>query len=345
MTGDGVRLTQHYDVALLDLDGVVYLGAEPLPGVAVAVAGLGGMRLSYVTNNATRTPAQVWRQLEAMGCPGSADDVVTSCQAAASMLRDLVPAGANVLVVGAAALFEAVTAAGFACVRTLADAPAAVVQGLSLELTYAELTEAALAIRTGLPWVATNTDATLPTARGLQPGNGSFVIALQTATGRTPIAAGKPEPELFRTAVRTSGATRPLVVGDRLDTDIAGAHHAGLDSLLVFSGVSTPAHALAADPTLRPTYVARDIGGLADVHPLVGHEGAARTCGGWHAAAECTGAVLAGSGAVLAGSGAAIDALRALLAVPVQPDSVRAGGPDAIKALQELGIPVLGDTV
>ena len=339
MTGAGaVRLTDAYDVALLDLDGVVYLGAHSLPGVAIAVTGLGNLRLSYVTNNATRTPAEVWRQLAVMGLPGSAADVVTSCQAAAELLRGLVAPGSAVLVVGAPALFDAVAAAGLSCVTTLAEAPVAVVQGLSLALTYAELTEAALAIRTGLPWVATNTDATLPTARGLQPGNGSFVSALTTATGRTPVAAGKPQPALFETAVRATGALRPLVVGDRLDTDIAGAHNARLDSLLVLTGVSTAADVLATAPSLRPTFVSGDVGGLVDEHPAVRGEGLDWECRGWRAAGSST-------GLTLDGDGDSTDALRALMAVPLVAAHVQSGGPAATRALQALGISSSGDTV
>ncbi|MCU1675261.1 MAG: family hydrolase [Frankiales bacterium] len=333
-----VLLTDLYDVALLDLDGVVYLGLEPVPAVAVAVAALDGLRLSYVTNNATRTPEQVWAQLDAMGCPGSAADVVTSCQAAAAVLATVIDRGAKVLVVGSPALTEAVTDAGFTAVSSLADEPAAVVQGLSLELTYAALTEAALAIRTGLPWIVTNTDATLPTARGLQPGNGAFVSALRTATGREPVAAGKPQPALFLTAAAASHATRPLVVGDRLDTDIAGAHNAGLDSLLVLSGVSSAADALATEPRRRPTYVGADIAALVAPHPVFPPAADVRTCRGWLATQS-------GEVVTLAGAGDPLDALRALLAVPVVTTAVRTVGDAAADALWHLGVAARGDTV
>jgi HAD superfamily hydrolase (TIGR01450 family) len=345
---ESILINSRYDVALLDLDGVVYLGAHPVPGVAVAVAALDGMRLAYVTNNATRTPAQVWEQLEQIGCPGSAADVVTSCQAAAGILSGLLPAGSRVLVVGAPALFEAVAAAGLVGVRSLAEEPAAVVQGLSLDMTYADLTEAALAIRRGLPWVATNTDATLPTSRGLQPGNGAFVEALRTATGREPVAAGKPQPALFRAAAAAAGAHRPVVVGDRLDTDIAGAHNAGLDSLLVLSGVSSAADALRTPPELRPTYVGWDVAALVQPHPVVAElvephplmvaADAGRSCGGW-AATATDGRV------ALTGDGEALDALRALLALPVAAGAVTGVGRAATEALHALGLAPSGDTV
>jgi HAD superfamily hydrolase (TIGR01450 family) len=330
-----VFLTDRYDVALVDLDGVVYRGAVPIPGVARAVAGLAGLRLSYVTNNATRTPEQVWQQLASIGCPGSAADVVTSCQAAAAVLGTLVPAGSRVLVVGAPALAAALSAEGFACVSRLDADPAAVVQGLSLDLTYDQLSEAALAIRSGLPWVATNTDATLPTARGLQPGNGAFVSALRTATGREPVAAGKPEPGLFLTAVATTGALRPLVVGDRLDTDIAGARNAGLDSLLVLSGVSTAADALSMPPAGRPTYVGADIGALVDPHPVVVRDGESCSCAGWTVSLDTV---------ALSGTGDALDALRALLAVPRPVSAVHGVGSDAVRVLEILGLPNAGTT-
>jgi HAD superfamily hydrolase (TIGR01450 family) len=329
VTPPDVHLTDRYDVALVDLDGVVYRGLEPIPGVARAVAGLDGLRLSYVTNNATRTPEQVWQQLAMIGCPGSAADVVTSCQAAAALLLTLVPAGSRILAVGAPALAEALIAEGFACVYRLDDNPVAVAQGLALDLTYDTLTEAALAIRSGLPWVATNMDATLPTARGLQPGNGAFVSALRTATGREPVAAGKPQPALFRTAVAATGARRPLVVGDRLDTDIAGAHNAGLDSLLVLSGVSTAADALGVPPVERPTYVGADIGALVDPHPLVVRDGSSASCGGW---------TVTLAPVVLSGAGEPLDALRALLAVPRAVRDVRGSDPGAVRALAALGL-------
>ncbi len=336
---DSVVLTSVYDVALLDLDGVVYLGSQPVPGVATAVAGLDGMRLAYVTNNATRTPEQVWAQLEQIGCPGSAADVVTSCQAAASMLAGLLPPGASVLVVGSPALFDAVSAAGLKCVRHLAESPSAVVQGLSLEMTYADLTEAALAIRTGIPWVATNMDATLPTSRGLQPGNGSLVAALRTATGREPVAAGKPQPDLFRVAAAAARAERPLVVGDRLDTDIDGAHNAGLDSLLVLSGVSSAADALRMSSAHRPTYVGWDIAALVAPHPVVVTTGdGAAGCGGW--TAGCV-----DQASTLSGAGDALDALRALLALPERVEAVTAVGRDATEALHALGLTPGTDTV
>lgn len=330
MTG-AARLCETYDVALLDLDGVVYLGAEAIPAVPVAVAGRGDMRFSYVTNNATRTPEAVWAQLAAIGCPGSAADVVTSCAAAAELVAAAVPVGSRVLVLGADALRAAISAVGMVCVRRSDEEPVAVVQGLSLEMVYADFAEAALAIGAGATWIATNTDATLPTARGLLPGNGSMVAAMTTATGRRPLVAGKPEPHLFRTAAQRAGAARPLVVGDRLDTDIAGAVRAEFDSLLVFTGVSQPRDVLLCEPGLRPTYLAADLSGLTEI-PAVAAEAYGRwTCGGWTA-------TIAEAGATLSGAGTPLDALRALSAVTQSMASVTAADAEAAAALAALGI-------
>jgi glycerol 3-phosphatase-2 len=275
VTGGGPAepLCRAYDVALLDLDGVVYRGDAPVPGAAAAVAGVraAGMRVAFVTNNASRTPEAVVARLAAVGVPASVDEVVTAAQATATLLATLVPAGARVLVTGGEGLRTAVAGAGFAVVSRATDAPAAVVQGYAEELAYADLAEAALAVRAGAVWVASNLDATIPTARGELPGNGALVALVATATGRRPDAsAGKPERALHDEAVRRTGARRPLVVGDRLDTDVEGANRTGCDSLLVLTGVTDAAALLAAPPQQRPTYVAADLGALLVPYPPAG---------------------------------------------------------------------------
>ena len=262
-----------YDAALLDLDGVVYRGAEPVPGAAEAIAALrvAGMRPAFVTNNASRTPAAVVAHLASAGVRADEAEVVTAAQAAATLLATLVPAAARVLVTGGEGLRVAVAAAGFEVVPGAGAAPAAVVQGYAPGLTYADLAEAALAVRGGAVWVATNLDATIPTPRGELPGNGSLVALVAHATGRRPdAAAGKPERALHDEAVRRTGARRPLVVGDRLDTDVEGAVRAGCDSLLVLTGVTDEAALLAAPPGRRPPYVGRDLGALLVAHPAHG---------------------------------------------------------------------------
>jgi ribonucleotide monophosphatase NagD (HAD superfamily) len=189
---------------------------------------------------------------------------MTSAIAAAVHLATRHPAGSRVLVVGGAGVREALAATGLTPVDRAEDGPVAVAQGFSPEVGWPMLAEASIAIRAGAEWVATNADSTLPSPRGPLPGNGSLVAALVSATGRQPHVVGKPQPELFTAALAVTGGTRALVIGDRLDTDIAGATAASLPSLLVLSGVSSPADLLAAPVDQRPTYIARDLGAIGD---------------------------------------------------------------------------------
>ena len=250
LTGSADALASHFDVALLDLDGVVYLGPQAVPGVpeALHAARAAGMRLAYVTNNAARPPSAVAAHLSELGVPADPADVITSAQAAAHYLADRLPAGANVLVVGTVGLDEALAERGLTPVHSADEQPQAVVQGYSPTMDWKQLAEGAVAIRTGVPWVATNLDPTVPSPRGPLPGNGALVAALRHATGVTPTATGKPDPAMHRESVQRSGAERPLIVGDRLDTDIEGACAVGCPSLLVLSGVTTPAALLVAEP-------------------------------------------------------------------------------------------------
>jgi HAD superfamily hydrolase (TIGR01450 family) len=308
--GSDQPLCAAYDVALLDLDGVIYLGGKAIPGApdALAQAARAGMRAAFVTNNASRSPSRIAAQLAGLGVPATAADVVTSAQAAARLLAERLPAGARVLVAGGTGLRIALHEQNLRPVSAAAEHPAAVVQGYSPDLSYALLAEAALAIRAGAWYVATNADGTLPTPRGPQPGNGSIIELLVTATGVRPVVAGKPEPPLHAESVRRTGARHPLVVGDRLDTDIEGAVRGHADSLLVLTGVSTPADAILAPPQCRPTYLARDLGGLLTSHPEVTRaDGGGWSCGGWTARLAPDGGKLGRSG-----SGDPVDALRAL---------------------------------
>jgi glycerol-1-phosphatase len=263
-------LTARHDVAQLDLDGVLYRGQQAVPHAAEAVAAAraAGMRVGFVTNNAARPPAAVVAHLAAIGVPADEHDVVTSAQAAARLLAGRLPAGAAVLAVGAEGLRLALRDAGFRLVTTASDSPAAVVQGLDPDLRYADLAEATLAVRAGAWWVACNLDATLPTERGELPGNGALVAAVRAATGREPDVAGKPGLALHDASVERLAARRPLVVGDRLDTDVAAARSAGCDSLLVLTGVTSAADLAAAPTALRPTWVSDDLRGLVDATRL-----------------------------------------------------------------------------
>ncbi len=258
----GVKiLARQYDCLLLDLDGTVFRGHAPTEGAVETLENV-PCRSLFVTNNATRSAAEVAAHLAELGFTASADDVVTSAQSAARMLARRIPAGAKVLVVGTDALATEVSAVGLSPVRTFAEEPVAVIQGLSTTICWADLAEAALAIRAGALWVASNLDATLPSERGLLPGNGSLVAALRTATGSEPLAAGKPAPALMQDALARGEFRRPLVVGDRLDTDIAGANAAGLPSLMVLTGVNNARDAVYAIPQERPTYLGADLRSL-----------------------------------------------------------------------------------
>ena len=309
-------LAQVYDVALLDLDGVVYLGGTGIPGAAAALgkAHAAGMKLAYVTNNAFRTPAAVAALLTGLGVPAEPSDVVTSAQAAARLLAEHLPAGAPVLVIGGTGLRLAVRERGLRPVSTAADKPLAVVQGYFPGLSYTLLAEGGLAVRAGALFVATNADLTLPRQNGQAPGNGSLIQVIATATGVTPLVAGKPEPPLHRETVIRTGAKRPLVVGDRLDTDILGASRVGVDSLLVLTGVTSPAEAVLAPPGQRPSYLAEDLTGLLEPYPEVKAGDDAATVGGWTARLD-------GGRLELDGSGERIDALRALCAAAWQDDA------------------------
>lgn len=284
-SAEGAALIDGYDALLLDLDGVVYLGRQAVPGApeALTEAAARGVRLAYVTNNASRTPGAIADHLTALGVPAAPGDVVTSAQAAARLVAERVPAGSAVLVVGGMGLRQALRAHGLRPVSTAAENPAAVVQGIAPDLSYALLAEGVLAVRQGAWFVAANGDKTMPTHRGELPGNGSMSRVIATATGVEPVVAGKPEPPLHRESILRTGARRPLIVGDRLDTDIAGANRAGADSLLVLTGVTTPLDALTAPPIHRPTHIGADLRCLHRSGPPVMREAPGWRCAGWTA--------------------------------------------------------------
>ncbi len=333
-----------YDTALLDLDGVVYIGGTAVEHAAdaLAAARVRGMRLAYVTNNASRTPAVVAARLTAMGVPADPADVVTSAQAVARLVAERVPPGARVLAVGAEGLYEPLRERGLRIVESADDDPAAVVQGYGGPgMPWERLNEAAFAVQRGVPWFASNADLTIPTPRGIAPGNGAALAVVRLVTGAEPQVAGKPRPPMHRETVIRTGARRPLVVGDRLDTDIEGAYNGGVDALLVLTGVTGAAELLAAPPRHRPAYVAADLRALAAGQPEVavargdrgGGEGVAARCGGWTAAVRGADPRLA-----LDGEGQPFDGLRALCAAAWTYAGEGSCGLDAGKALARLGL-------
>jgi len=299
------------------------------------------MRLAFVTNNASRTPDQVAALLRRVGVLADPGEVITSAQAAAHYLADRLPAGARVLVLGTTGLIDAVTERGLTPVFSADDQPAAVVQGFFPDLSWKVLAEGAIAIRAGALWLATNLDATVPTPRGPLPGNGSMVAALSHATGIVPAATGKPDPAMHAESVQRSRAEHPIVVGDRLDTDIEGARRADCRSLLVLSGVTDAGQLLRAEPLHRPDYLGTNVAALLDRHPDVQVEPGRTRCGAADVRLERDVLVLSLNGA--AGSPDGLDPLRALATAgwqlvdqDRQPAGVRAADPAAAGALADL---------
>jgi glycerol 3-phosphatase-2 len=295
--GSTEPLDQHYDLAMLDLDGVVYIGPDAVSGAPghIAAAREAGMRVAFITNNAARTPQTVAQQLRDLGVEADAQDVVTSAQAAARLLADRLGAGGRVAVLGAEGLEQAVVEAGLVPVHVEDDADA-VVTGYGPEVRWRHIMRAAVRIRDGLWWVAANTDMTIPTAFGVAPGHGVLVETVRRFSGVEPVVAGKPARPLLDETVRRCGGERPLMVGDRLDTDIAGARVAGVDSLLVLTGVTGLAELVAAPPEERPTYLAPDLGGLAGEHPVPELSDDEAALGGWTARVVDGGLQVEGAG-------------------------------------------------
>lgn len=272
MIGAGSTPLEGIAVLLLDLDGVIYRGPEAIPHAVKSLSKAAKtLRLGYVTNNASRTPEQVATQIAGYGLPAEAADVVTSPQSAARMLRALLPAGSLVLVVGGVGLVSEVEVAGFRVTRLADDVPDAVVQGFSPEVGWEQLAQASFALqrRPEIPWVATNTDWTIPVQGGVAPGNGALVSAVHLAVGRLATFAGKPEPQIFEVATERFGsaAEETLMIGDRLDTDVLGANRAGMKSALVLTGIDSAKTLLASDASMRPTYVFHDLRDLHTPYP------------------------------------------------------------------------------
>ena len=264
-----VALVARHDLVMLDLDGVVYVGPHAVPHAAQVVGDLGrhGARHAYVTNNASRPPAAVAAHLRELGLPAADDDVVTSSQAAARLLVDLVGEAGRVFVVGGEGLDHALAERGLVATREVGDGVGAVVSGYHPDVRWGTVMTGAVLVADGVPWVATNRDLTVPTPHGPGPGHGVLVGAIAAFAEVEPVVAGKPEPPLLEETIARRGGRRPLMVGDRLDTDIEGARRVGCDSLLVMTGVTDLAALVAARPAERPTYVGADLRALLTPQP------------------------------------------------------------------------------
>lgn len=305
---EGALVAAH-DAVLLDLDGVVYRGDHAVPGAVEALTAVDDARLAYLTNNANRRPETVAAHLQDLGLPATVEDIITSAQAIAGVMARDLPPGSPVLVIGGEGLHTALTERGLVPVTDRhADDLAAVVQGYSPDLGWRDLAEAAYAIESGLPHYVSNTDLTIPTAEGIAPGNGALVHAVRLATGVEPVVAGKPYAPLFEETMARLGVHAPLMVGDRLDTDIRGARTAGIVSLWVATGVNTVADVIAADPQDRPDLVAPDLAALHGAHPGVTVDGSRASCG--DAVAE-----LDGERVWVTAAGTELESLRAVVAL------------------------------
>lgn len=255
-------LAERYDCILFDLDGVLYRGDEPVPRAATTLSELRrrGVEMVFLTNNSTRTPEQVVSKLRSVGIEADPTQVVTSALATAEMLAER--GRGRAFVIGQDGLRQALTRAGTEVVDGQPDEADLVIVGFDASATYQDLKTASLLVQRGAKLVATNADASYPAPDGLWPGAGALLSVVTTTTGVEPEIVGKPFAPLFLAALRVGGGGRPLVVGDRVDTDIEGAHRLEWDSMLVLSGVSTRADVRAG--TAEPTFVADDVSALLE---------------------------------------------------------------------------------
>lgn len=271
-----------YDAVFFDLDGVLYLGPVAVEGAVEGVRALHerGVATVYVTNNAARSTAVVAAHLAELGYGAREDEVVSSAQAAAALLRRELPPGSRVLVAGTDNLVNEVRAAGMEPVATFAEEPVAVIQGYDPAMTWPRLDQAAIAVQRGARWFATNTDSTRPTEQGIVPGAGTMVAAIRATTTVDPEVTGKPFKPLMIEALERSGARRPVFVGDRIDTDIMGANAVGIDSLLVFTGAHGVRDLCAAPPEGRPTAIGWNVSSLFEPRRVATVDAGVATCGG-----------------------------------------------------------------
>lgn len=304
-------LADDYEAAFFDLDGVLYLGPEPVEGAAEGIHALRqrGLGIGFVTNNAARTPQAVADQLNSFGVEASASDVVTAAQAGAKVLADKLSPGATVFIVGSDALAAEIAAVGLTPVRQIEPTPDAVIQGYDPDMTMRTLSEAGIAVQRGALWLATNTDPTRPTEQGLVPGNGAAVQMVRLAVDVDPLVAGKPAAPLIEETIRRLGTSQAIFVGDRTDTDIAGGAAAGLETMLVFTGAHGKADLLAAVGQERPTHIGADLRALSEPAASVVANGASVRCGAATASVDAGHARVQGAGDSVEQQ---LDGLRAL---------------------------------
>lgn len=257
-------LVASYDHVLLDLDGCVWVGEQCTPGAPEALAELrtAGKRLAFLTNDSARSPEDYVRKLWSLGLKAALEEVVTVGAAIQHLLSGRRP-GLSAYVIGSPAIYRHVSEAGLRIVNGTereAEADVVVVAGHD-DLHFSELRAATQAVLNGAEMVAAGRDRTYPTSDGMWPGTGSVVAALEYATDQTARSVGKPDPQMFRTALDRLGPGRALVVGDRVDSDLAGAAAAELDGAIVLTGVSTRDEAEAARKP-APVAIAENLGAL-----------------------------------------------------------------------------------
>lgn len=317
LKGTAKPLAEAYKLALLDLDGVVYRGKNPVEHAAASIraAEQAGMTIEYTTNNSSRFQHVVADQLKGFDLDVEPWQVITSSVVSARMVAKAVPAGSTVLVVGAEHLREEVTRAGLVVTDDPTDNPVAVIQGWFPEMTWQMMANAAYAVENGATYFVTNRDLTIPRELGIAPGCGSMIRAVIAATGVEPVAsAGKPESYMYDEARELNASAgqslvpkdESIAIGDRLDTDIEAGNRGGYDSLAVLTGVTNPHELMLAPAHLRPTYVAPDLRALGETMPEPHDHGDGRwTCGDAEAVLD----VAAGTFAV--SDAASVNALRA----------------------------------
>lgn len=291
---DQQPLWQQFDAVGFDLDGVIYRGAAVVPSAPETVAALraAGVKVGFVTNNAGRAPSAVCAHLGRLGIAAQPIDVVTSAQATASLMASQLPTDALVMCLGSAALAAEITAVGLRCLPPGPEPVDAVCFGFEPSLTWADLNEGCFAVQRGATLYACNDDLSRPDDRGIAVGTGA-VLAAMTAVlpGVVPEMGGKPARPLLEETKQRLQAVTPLFVGDRLDTDIAGASNAGWASLFVFTGAHGAADLLAAPINQRPTFIAQDVSGLLQPPRQAWPEAAVWHCGAAQAWAEPGGVV------------------------------------------------------